>query len=238
MVEAIAEGLVVACPAALSCATVLVAAAPCASRRRREQLNRRCTSSAGRCRRSRSRRARAGSGRARPSRPGARRARRRSTAQLNGDREAGGDRSWSTLAPSPPTRSPLARRRRRSPAARSSSPGTRPGVAAALRRGGDRRALDNLVANALEHGRGPIRVEGSARAGRLRLSVADGADAGLAVEPGRPRRRAPPSGRIRARSRSADRRRGRRRPRRPVRGLRARARRQRGPRAAAGRAVA
>lgn len=39
-------------------------------------------------------------------------------------------------------------------------------------------ALDNLVANALEHGRGAIRLEGTARAGRLRLSVADGSDAG------------------------------------------------------------
>ena len=44
-------------------------------------------------------------------------------------------------------------------------------------------ALDNLVANALEHGQGSIRVEGTARAGRLRLSVADGADAGSAVAP-------------------------------------------------------
>ena len=39
-------------------------------------------------------------------------------------------------------------------------------------------ALDNLIANALEHGRGEIRVEGSERAGRLRIVVADGADAG------------------------------------------------------------
>lgn len=39
-------------------------------------------------------------------------------------------------------------------------------------------ALDNLVANALEHGHGAIRLEGTARAGRLRLSVADGSDAG------------------------------------------------------------
>ncbi|HLM31263.1 MAG TPA: ATP-binding protein [Solirubrobacterales bacterium] len=40
------------------------------------------------------------------------------------------------------------------------------------------RALDNLISNALEHGRGPIRLEGVARRGRLRLMVADGADVG------------------------------------------------------------
>lgn len=40
------------------------------------------------------------------------------------------------------------------------------------------RALDNLIANSLEHGSGPIRVEGSVRAQRLRMLVADGADAG------------------------------------------------------------
>lgn len=36
------------------------------------------------------------------------------------------------------------------------------------------RALDNLIANALEHGSGPIRVEGLLRTGRLRLLVSDG----------------------------------------------------------------
>jgi signal transduction histidine kinase len=39
-------------------------------------------------------------------------------------------------------------------------------------------ALDNLIANALEHGSGPIRIDGSERAGKLRLTVADGVDAG------------------------------------------------------------
>jgi signal transduction histidine kinase len=39
-------------------------------------------------------------------------------------------------------------------------------------------ALDNLIANALEHGSGPIRVEGAERAGKLRLTVADGTAAG------------------------------------------------------------
>lgn len=38
------------------------------------------------------------------------------------------------------------------------------------------RALDNLVANALEHGSGTIRIEGGARPGRLRLFVVDGSD--------------------------------------------------------------
>ena len=47
-------------------------------------------------------------------------------------------------------------------------------------------ALDNLIANALEHGRGEIRVDGSERAGRLRIVVADGVDAGRAPpSPGR-----------------------------------------------------
>ena len=45
------------------------------------------------------------------------------------------------------------------------------------------RALDNLIANALEHGCGPVRVEGSERGGRLRIVVADGADAGGAAPP-------------------------------------------------------
>jgi hypothetical protein len=39
-------------------------------------------------------------------------------------------------------------------------------------------ALDNLIANAVEHGHGPIRVEGTQRPGRLRLVIADGVDAG------------------------------------------------------------
>ena len=44
------------------------------------------------------------------------------------------------------------------------------------------RALDNLIANSLEHGSGPIRIEGSERSGRLRLTIADGTAAG--GEPG------------------------------------------------------
>jgi signal transduction histidine kinase len=54
------------------------------------------------------------------------------------------------------------------------------------------RALDNLFANALEHGSGPIRLDGSVSAGRLRLAVADGsrgAASGAAVSPSRGARR-------------------------------------------------
>lgn len=40
------------------------------------------------------------------------------------------------------------------------------------------RALDNLIANSLEHGSGLVRIEGIVRTGRLRLVVADGSDAG------------------------------------------------------------
>ena len=52
-------------------------------------------------------------------------------------------------------------------------------------------ALDNLIANALEHGAGPIRIDGAERAGRLRLTVADGVDAGGRAAPA-PERRRPP----------------------------------------------
>ena len=53
------------------------------------------------------------------------------------------------------------------------------------------RALDNLISNSLEHGRGPVRLEGAVRGGSLRLMVTDGVDAGgsaRAVDgrPGRP----------------------------------------------------
>jgi signal transduction histidine kinase len=46
------------------------------------------------------------------------------------------------------------------------------------------RALDNLIANALEHGCGPVRVEGLLRTGRLRLLVSDGLRADGAVASG------------------------------------------------------
>jgi signal transduction histidine kinase len=52
------------------------------------------------------------------------------------------------------------------------------------------RALDNLLANALEHGRGPVRLDATLRTGRLRLLVSDGVDAGATPAlAGYPRRR-------------------------------------------------
>jgi signal transduction histidine kinase len=53
------------------------------------------------------------------------------------------------------------------------------------------RALDNLLSNALEHGRGPIRIAGTARDGRLRLMVADGTPPAPAAVP------IPPASRLR-----------------------------------------
>ena len=50
------------------------------------------------------------------------------------------------------------------------------------------RALDNLIVNSLEHGRGTITVEAAVRARRLRLVVADGGEtripARAAIRPG------------------------------------------------------
>jgi signal transduction histidine kinase len=43
------------------------------------------------------------------------------------------------------------------------------------------RALDNLIANSLEHGASRIRISGRALGGRLRITVADGAARGSAV---------------------------------------------------------
>jgi signal transduction histidine kinase len=63
------------------------------------------------------------------------------------------------------------------------------------------RALDNLLANALEHGRGPVRLDGTLRAGHVRLLVSDGADAGAApaLAVGVHPRRRPAAGSRRAR---------------------------------------
>ncbi len=46
------------------------------------------------------------------------------------------------------------------------------------------RALDNLVANAIEHGRGPIEVIGALRRGRLRILVRDGGARRIEPDPG------------------------------------------------------
>lgn len=184
MVEAIAEGLVVACPAALSCATVLVAGRRRESRRR-EQLNRRLHE----LRRplqvlALERERRAPTGRDHLS---------QALAALDGvDRELNGDREAAPPALVDARALAVdAVRRWRGPAALEGR-----SIELAWHAAGSRLicdeaaiagALDNLVANALEHGRGPIRLEGTARAGRLRLSVADGADAGVAIDPSRPR---------------------------------------------------
>ena len=147
----------------------------------------RCTSSAGRCRRSfcrpaalpRSATGGAGSWTSRSRRSPA------STAQVNGGPEPPRSElvEAGSLARDAVARwraavalaGPVDRARLAEPAQRRSC--DRPGAVS--------RALDNLIANALEHGRGEIRVEGSDRAGRLRIVVADGADAG----PGRRLRR-------------------------------------------------
>ena len=62
------------------------------------------------------------------------------------------------------------------------------------------RALDNLLANALEHGGPRVRLEGTRRAGRLRLVVVDEADPGPRREPSG----AGAGGPVRARRRSVD----------------------------------
>jgi signal transduction histidine kinase len=59
------------------------------------------------------------------------------------------------------------------------------------------RALDNLVANAIEHGRGPIDVSAVVRRGRLRILVRDGGASGRVADRGgmvRRRRRDPREG--------------------------------------------
>jgi signal transduction histidine kinase len=45
------------------------------------------------------------------------------------------------------------------------------------------RAIDNLVANAIEHGRGPIEVIGALRRGRLRILVRDGGPRRIEPDP-------------------------------------------------------
>jgi signal transduction histidine kinase len=42
-------------------------------------------------------------------------------------------------------------------------------------------AVDNLIANALEHGAPPVRIEASSRAGRIRIAVIDAGPAGPGV---------------------------------------------------------
>ena len=63
------------------------------------------------------------------------------------------------------------------------------------------RALDNLIANSLEHGRGTIRIAGTRRPGRVRFHVSDGV-------PGAIGRASPARPSLRPRHRRADPRRG------------------------------
>ncbi|MDX6583142.1 MAG: hypothetical protein QOI10_2326 [Solirubrobacterales bacterium] len=190
MIDSIAEGLVLACPPALTCATVVVADRA-RSRRRRELLNRALhelrrplqalvlEASAG------------------PPAPD----RRRDQLAQALEAVAGIDREVNGGQPPPLTiadgraLAADAVRRWRGPAALEGR-----SIEFAWHANGTRlrcdeaavaRALDNLIANSLEHGRGPIRIAGSERGGRLRLTVADGTAAG-----GQPETEPPPPPRI------------------------------------------
>jgi len=185
MLGSAAEALVIACPAALSCATVLVAERRLRSRRR-DSLNRRLHELR------------------RPLQvlaldtdraPGRRDQLAQALAalqdvehELNGDERPRRTAVVDARALAAETvgrwRGPAALEGRSIELAWTAARATLVGDEVAIAG-----ALDNLVANALEHGRGSIRVEGTARAGRLRLSVADGADAGEpAVRPSAPPR--------------------------------------------------
>jgi len=177
MVGSIAEALLLACPAALSCATVLVAE----HRRRarwRESLNRRLHELR------RPLQVLALEADRAPRRPRDQLAQALAALEgfdreLNGARRARGSDVVDARALAAETvgrwRGPAALEGRSIELAWNAARATLVGDEAAIAG-----ALDNLVANALEHGRGAIRVEGTQRAGRLRLSVADGADAGAA----------------------------------------------------------
>jgi signal transduction histidine kinase len=178
MLDAIAEGALIACPLALTCATVVVADRA-RERRRRELLNRALHELR---RPLQALMLQAGE------RPAEDRGRNQLTQALEAldvlDREVNG-------APRPRRERLIDGRALAAEAVgRWRGPAAVEGrwIALAWSAGEARlrcdeaaiaRALDNLIANALEHGRGPITVDGSERAGRLRLTVADGADAGV-----------------------------------------------------------
>ncbi len=115
---------------------------------------------------------------------------RGSSATSTASRAGGGPR-WSTAGPWPRMRSGGGAGRRRSRAAGSSSRGALTDRRLECDEAAIAGALDNLIANALEHGAGPIRIDGAERAGRLRLTVADGVDAGGRAAPPAERRRSP-----------------------------------------------
>ncbi len=176
MLGSIAEALVLACPAALSCATVVVAERRRAARRRRA-LDR-CLHELRRPLQVLALEAERAPGRPRDQLAQALAALDGVERELNGAGSPPGGRSVvdaRSLAAETVGRwrGPAALEGRSIELAWNAARATVVGDEAAISG-----ALDNLVANALEHGRGAIRLEGSARAGRLRLSVADGADAG------------------------------------------------------------
>jgi two-component system OmpR family sensor kinase len=177
VIDSIAAGLVLACPAVLTCATVVVAERA-RLRRRREPLNR-ALHELRRPLQALVLQASAG--------PAAGQGRDHLAQAL--DALADIDREVNGCEPPPPRAVADARalasdavRRWRGPAAlegRSLDLSWRAnGTRLLCDEGAIARALDNLIANALEHGSGPIRVEGSERAGKLRLTVADGTAAG------------------------------------------------------------
>ena len=175
MLETLAEGVVVACPAALACATVVVSDRR--DRRRRESLNR------GLHELRRPLQALALQLPHHVRRPARGQLDQALEALAGIDREVnGGRRPARRTAVDPRALAADAVARWRVPAALSGRRIELTWGAASGRLVCDEvaiaAALDNLIANAIEHGRGAIRVEGSSRAGRLRLTVADGADAG------------------------------------------------------------
>ncbi|HEY8001845.1 MAG TPA: HAMP domain-containing sensor histidine kinase [Solirubrobacterales bacterium] len=178
MLDSIGEGLVLACPLAITCATVVVADRV-RERRRRELLNR-ALHELRRPLQALVLQARRGSS---PEHRGRDQLEQALEALAGVDRELNGE--------PPPRRAALvdARTLAADAVGRWRGPAALDGrwIELAWNANGSRlvcdeaaiaAALDNLIANALEHGSGPIRIDGSERAGRLRLTVADGVDAG------------------------------------------------------------
>ncbi len=177
MIDSIVGALVVACPAALTCATVVVADRA-RRRRRRELLNRALHE----LRRPLQALVLQASASATPA------SGRDQLAQAL-EALAGIDREINGAGAAPPRAIADGRALAADAVRRWRGPASLEGrtLELAWRANGSRlicdeaaiaRALDNLIANALEHGRGPIRIEGAERAGRLRLTVADGTAAG------------------------------------------------------------
>ena len=176
MIDSVVEGLVLACPPALTCATVVVADRA-RQRRRRELLNRALHE----LRRPLQALVLQASGSATPAR-GRDQLAQALDALAGIDRHVNGDAAPPHATCDPQALAADAVGRWRGPLAVEGR-----SIALAWNANGARlrcdeaavaRALDNLIANALEHGSGPVRVEGAERSGRLRLTVADGTAAG------------------------------------------------------------